>query len=180
MEKKFVRDYKRKDGKNQFIYVGDYYIFSMKDAEKKKRCIFQLLFSVLQLILLVAAGFLNSPGSYKAYIVLPYLCMMLPLIYYMTGSVGFAGAPEKMEKLQYERTLFRMLKSAVAEFFLSILVVCADAIFFIRNRKEIGIMPEGLFLGIMLILAVMSYRAVVYHHQMHRGVVVEPQKKDMK
>ena len=178
MKKKFVRDYKRKDGENQFSYVGDYYIFYMEEKEKKRHSIFQVIFAVIQMLLLVAAGFLNSPGSYKVYIVLPYLCMILPLIYYVMGAVGFARIPEKMEKQQYEVTVFRMLKSIVAVFFLSVFTVCTDAVFFFRNRNEIGNMPEGLFLGIMLLVTVMDYVVLVYHHRMQKDVIIEQQKQE--
>ena len=176
MKKKFVRDYKRKAGETQFSYVGDYYIFHMEETEKKRRAVRQTLFAAVQIILLIAAGFLNSPGSYKAYIVLPYLCMILPLIYYMTGAVGFAGIPEKMEKRQYEVTVFRMTKSVVAVFFLSILTVGADIVFLIRNRSEIELLPEMLFLGIMMLVAVMSYAALRYHNRMQKQVMIEQQK----
>lgn len=178
MKKRFVRDYKRKDGENQFSYVGDYYIFCMEKTEKKRRSIFQVLFAVLQMILLVVAGLLNSPGSYKIYIVLPYLCMILPLIYYIMGAVRFARIPEKMEKHQYEETLLRMMKSVLAVFFLSVFTVGADGIFLMRNRDKMEVMPEALFLGIMIFLAVMDYTALRYHNQMQKRIVVEKQKQE--
>lgn len=178
MKKKFVQDYKRKEQGQQFVYVGDYYILSMEEAEKKKRSVFQILFAAVQLMLLVAAGFLNSPGSYKVYIVLPYLCMILPLLYYIIGAFGFARIPEKMEKIQYEKSIFRMLKSAVAVFFLNIFTVCTDAVFFLSKRNEIEAMPEGLFLGIMILLAGMNYVALRYHHRMQKSVRIEQQKKE--
>lgn len=175
MKKRFVQDYKRKDGENQFSYVGDYYIFCMGKNEKRRRSILQVVFAVLQMVLLVAAGLLNSPGSYKIYIVLPYLCMILPLIYYIMGAVGFAHIPEKMEKHQYEVTLLRMMKSVLAIFFLCILTVGVDGIFLIKNKDKIGAIPESLFLGIMMVLAVMDYAALRYHNRMQKRVLVEKQ-----
>lgn len=181
MKKKFVQDYKRKAGEEKFSYVGDYYIFYMEEAEKKRRAVFQVLFATLQLVLLVVAGLLNSPGSYKVYIVLPYLCMILPLIYYIMGAVGFARIPEKMEKHQYEVTMFRMMKSILAIFFLCVFTVCADGIFLMNNKNEIDAMTEILFWGIMIVLAVMDYVALVYHNRLQKRVVVEKQeRKDTK
>lgn len=178
MNRNFVKDYKKTEGEEPYTYVGDYYIFSMEEKEKKKRSLYQILFAVLQLLLLVAAGLLNSPGSYKVYIVLPYLCMVLPLLYYIMGSAGMAKVPQRMEGQQHEKTLFRCFKSIVALFLLSVLTVCVDAVFFFKNRKEIGNMPEGLFLGIMLLMAVMNYAALVYQHRLQKSVVIEPQKQE--
>lgn len=178
MKKKFVQDYKRKAGEEKFSYVGDYYIFHMEETEKKKRSVFQFTFAAMQMILLVMAGLLNSPGSYKVYIVLPYLCMVLPLIYYMIGTVGFARIPEKMEKHQYEMTLLRMMKSILAVFLLCIFTVCADGIFLLRNKAEIKVMPEIVFLGIMIILAIIDYVAFTYHKQLQKAVIVEKQKQE--
>lgn len=178
MNRNFVKDYKKTEGEQPYTYVGDYYIFSMEEKEKKKHSLYQILFAVLQLLLLVAAGLLNSPGSYKVYIVLPYLCMVLPLFYYIMGSAGMAKVPQRMEGQQHEKTLFRCFKSIVALFLLSVLTVCVDAVFFFKNRKEIGNMPEGLFLGIMLLMAVMNYAALVYQHRLQKSVVIEPQKQE--
>lgn len=180
MRKKFVRDYnyKRKDGENQFSYVGDYYIFRMEETEKRKRSVSQVVFALAQLFLMVVAGLLNSPGSYKVYIVLPYLCMILPLIYYIMGAVGFARIPEKMEKHQYEVTLFRMVKSVLATFFLCIFTVGADGIFLMKNKDEIEVTPEVMFFGIMIVLAIMNYTALMYHNRIQKRVVVEKQKKE--
>lgn len=178
MKRKFVQDYKRKDGENQFSYVGDYYIFCMEETEKRRRSVFQIVFALVQMFFLVVAGLLNSPGSYKVYIVLPYLCMILPLIYYIMGAVGFSRIPERMEKHQYEVTLLRMMKSVLAIFFLCIFTVGADGIFLIKNKDEIGAIPEALFFGIMIVLAVMDYAALIYHNRMQKGVVVEKQKQE--
>lgn len=181
MKRKFVQDYKRKLGEDKFSYEGDYYIFHIEETEKKKRCAVQIIFVVVQMILIVAAGLLNSPGSYKAYIVLPYLCMILPLIYYMMGAVGFIRIPERMEKHQYEATIFRMMKSIVAVFFLCVFTVVADGVFLIRNKDTIDAVSEGIFLVVMVVLAIMDYAALIYHNKMYKSVVVEIQKqKDTK
>lgn len=181
MKRKFVQDYKRRSGEDKFSYEGDYYIFYMEETDKKKRSVIQLVFAVLQMVLIVIAGLLNSPGSYKVYIVLPYLCMILPLIYYTMGAVGFFRIPERMEKHQYEMTIFRMMKSILAIFFLCIFTVGADGIFLIRNKENAATLSEGIFLAIMIVLAVMDYVALVYHNKMYKSVVVEAQKqKDTK
>lgn len=177
MEKKFVQDYKKKEGEDQFSYVGDYYIFSMEETEKKRRSVFQILFVVIQMILIVTAGFLNSPGTYKIYIVLPYLCMILPLMYYLMGAVSFTRIPKKMEKRQYEVTLFRMMKSIIAIVLLCTFTVGADGIFLMRNRDKIEKIPESLFLGIMIILAVMDYVALIRQNQLQKCVTVEKQEE---
>lgn len=179
MKRRFIQDYRKKDGKELFEYVGDYYIFKMDKAEKRKHTIYHILYAVLHLLLLLAAGFLNSPGSYKIYIVLPYLCMVLPLLYYLMGAAAFAKAPEKMEREQYEKSLFRMMKSVIAVFFLSIFIIGMDGIFLVTFQEEAGKRAETIFFGIMFVLAVMNYFALVYHNKQQKQVMIEKQQEKM-
>lgn len=178
MKRRFVKDYvSNQEGKERFRYVGNYYIFSMEQDRRNKRCVQQLIFALVQLILIVTAGFLNSPGSYKLYIVLPYLSMILPLLYYVMGSISFRKAPTRMQRHEYDVSIFRLMKSVLGLFFLSFFTMVGDTVFLVLEADVVQQKAEIVFYIIMIILMIMNYIALLAHNRMMKQVQEEQQEK---
>ena len=178
MRKKFVKDYvSNPEGKERFRYTGDYYIFQMEEGQRKQRVLIQCLAAAAEAVLLLAAGMLNSPGSYQIYIVIPYICMILPVLYYLAGSIKLLKVPCRMERYQYEESLLRMMKAVIAGFFLSILTLLGDGVFLTFGQEDINKKTETLFFLLMVALAVINYMGLLYHNRMMKQVQKESQQQ---
>lgn len=177
MRKSFVKDYTL-DPKGGYKYTGEYYLLQIDSAERGKRSGFHILFAVVQIVLLIIAGTLNSPGSYQFAIVLPYMCILLPMLYYLLGSFRFLKAPVRMERKIYQESVIRMFRSVAAAFFLNFFVVAADGVFLLQQIEKSNAGAELIFFGIMLGLAAANYAALIYHSRMKKMVTAEKQEKE--
>lgn len=116
-------------------------------------------------ILFFLAGLLNNNGSFCFYVMLPYLCILLGLIYLCFGYFSIPKTLQKMEYALYDKSYLKVKFSIVGLIAASITVVIGDTVFIIRNANAINLLKEMSFLSLNLIIAVISILTLVYHNR---------------
>ena len=171
MKRKYVKDYVTDEtGQRRFRYTGKYYHHEISKQRRKKMGIIQILIAGIEIILLVAAGFMDCPGMYTFYVLLPMVCMLLPIIYYMIGSYSFIRNDSPMERFQYEESFHRMMKSVAGGLFFNIVALCGDIILVIRNISRWETYEELILLALLFILTAVNIYAAGYQNRLLKQV----------
>lgn len=140
-------------------YEGDYYRLELQKEDRKKAVVLNIIVSIGMMVLFVLAGLVNNEGTRKVYIVLPYICIFMPLFYMFIGACSFAGVPERMQFAHYDRSLCRSRRSCIGAMVLAAIVFLLDLIYTIANHSTVVMGREILFLACMagLLLAGIGY-----------------------
>ncbi len=181
MRKHFVKEYENtpainKKGKitTEVVYKGDYYCNDNINKKQQLRY-YILLFSVMILAFLMN-GILESESSKIIYIALPYMCCFLPFAYIIMGIYRLWKNPDKMEKIQKERSYDRLLRSSVGILVLSILSIIGSVIYLINNSKDISILIEGRFLLLNGIISCIAFFLIKYTGKNIKLLTIKKQK----
>ena len=144
MKKKYVEDYqlfldKTKSGKvkEKLEYTGKYYWFSLDDKQMLR---FKIIFGsiiILELALFILMGVINNDGSRILYVLLPYVCGIMPFYYLISAFFSMPVKPVEMEFVQYDTSYVRSKKSAVGIMVCMALAGFGDIIFVVRNMAKI-------------------------------------------
>lgn len=170
MKKRYVKDYKFGSDAKHFHYVGAYYVHGLDKRMRQKSGGVQLLAAAVEILLLVGVGFLNSPGTYTMYVIVPMLCMFFPILYYMMGTWNFMHCESRMERYQYDSSFLRMTKCAAAGLFLNLFALLGDVLLIVRNAKAWEEYSEYLLLTALVIMGVMNYTALAWHRYLMKQV----------
>ncbi len=181
MLKNYYKDdysqFTRLNGKGRVVddicYIGDYYILPLDKEGKKKTNLVNIGFSVVLMLIQVAAGMVNQDSSRTFWIVYPYLFIFLPLAYQFIGAVSYWSDPLKMQKAQYETGLARMRRSCIGAMALTGISAVLDGIYMILHHAEIRMGRELLYLlcHILFLAAAFSYNR--YYNKTYGGLRIE-------
>lgn len=73
---------KERRGRQTTVYTGDYLDISLDNQEYENYKKRSILIIALITIFHIGAGFINNPGMYEIYVVIPYVSAFLSLVYY--------------------------------------------------------------------------------------------------
>jgi c-di-AMP phosphodiesterase-like protein len=170
--KKYYKDYstdakETNNGKvtDEVKYTGDYYKYQLSNSEYKRMRTTILLVLVAFIILYVGLGFLNNSGSRCFYVLLPYICMFLPLVYLLRAYYRIPREVQKIEYAIYDKSYLRLKNSVVGMIATSITTALGDIIFIIRNASEIALSKEIIFFIANIMIAVISILLLRYHNR---------------
>jgi uncharacterized membrane protein len=150
---------------NEVKYMGDYYEYRLSSAEYKKMRIIILIALVITTFIFAATGFLNNSGSRCIYVLLPYICMFLPLTYLFRSYIRIPKELQRMEYAIYDKCYNRVKFSLVGIIAASITTVMGDIIFIIRNARDIALMKEVSFCIANIVIVVISILLLKYHNR---------------
>ena len=92
-------------------YQGDFYVLPFDEQQKRRTGILNVIWTIALWVIELGMGLLNPDSSRTAWIVFPYLFVILPLGYMLYGAVSYIGAPLRMHRAHYETGLLRMKRS---------------------------------------------------------------------
>ena len=141
-ERKYKEDYglemrvdERGRERREAVYRGEW--FAMEDESTKRGLVVcsgtaATLFAVLYLLYLEW----NTPSTRCIYVFPIAACALAPLAYWIMGVWSMAHAPEKMTRVQKEKGVGRVLRSAVSCAALILMACVGDVIYMLAGLKE--------------------------------------------
>lgn len=160
---RYIKDYV--PASNHVNYTGDYYEFHLSDEAYHTMRIIILLGLTAISFLFVVTGFLNNRGSFCIYVLIPYLCILLPLTFLIRGYLRIPQKPQSMEYAIYDKCYNRIKFSLVGLILASITTILGDCLFILRNASEILLMKEMIFCVSSIAIAVISILLLRYHNR---------------
>lgn len=86
-------------------YQGDFYVLPFDEQQKRRTGILNVIWTIALWVIELGMGLINPDSSRTAWIVFPYLFVILPLGYMLYGAVSYIGAPVRMHRAHYETGL---------------------------------------------------------------------------
>lgn len=167
MKKKFINDYVLKEDASGYSYEGEYYNANLEKSNKSKIAIFNIVLMTAEIILLLMGGMLNNPGSHKVYIVIPFISMTLPTIYYLMGTIMFIRIDTShMEAIQYAHTIKRMYKTSIWNIVLNLITLASDVAFILKINSS----AEQMFILIAFVLLIINCTMLVSSKKLQQDV----------
>lgn len=140
-----------------YYYIGEYYCLPLNEQQKKKAKVSNLLFGLAMLLLTLTAGMMNPDSSRTLWIVLPYMCILLPCAYMLLGVWNFWDAPVRMEHSVYNASVVRMQRSCWGVIIVAFINIVLDIAFILVYNSEINIIKESLY---CLVLAAVVFTGI--------------------
>lgn len=178
MNKKYVKDYvPDSSGKNQYHYIGDYFLHDLDPVEQKKKGTIQVLLGLLEILVILAAGCINCHGTKTVYVVIPFEFMILCAVFYIMGSWNFRTCGQRMERAQYETSFQRMVEMVAIGFFLNLFALLGDVVLILMNRNTWTDYSELILFVILVALLICNFFAFRYHRELMKHITEEKAKK---
>lgn len=164
MSKKYKDDYECKliekdDGsvEEQIVYKGNYYLNDLSKVQTKHLTVTAFISSFFTLWLFFVSGFFDNGGSHCLYVMIPYICIFLPAIYFLLSAFQVWQAPAQLTREKYDKSFGRCKRMPKIIMVLSVLSIICEFIFMLINRKTILPENEWLFCCFLAVLAVVNY-----------------------
>ncbi|MCB2179490.1 hypothetical protein KQH54_00035 [bacterium] len=174
--KRFKEDYKlvsttdeRGREKLKPVYRGDYYEVSLDEHGLllfKRYCF--LLFVAIA-VLHIGAGFLNNPGMYQFYVVIPYAIIFFPLYFLAEGIVRVPKEKRKYRREEVELSFGHMKTASKALLILFPIVAVGELVFLLFFSLQESLWLEFVFLS----AEIFATLAVYYLIRIHQPVLVQ-------
>ena len=94
--------------RDRFYYKGDFYNLPYSKIQKNKSILIFGGFFIFMILLLVFAGIINPDSSRTIYVVLPYLALLISVIWGVVGLVKYAFSPLRMNRIEFDKGIKRM------------------------------------------------------------------------
>lgn len=183
MKKKYVEDYKlfldkTSEGKvkEKLEYTGKYYWFNL---DNKQMLRFKILFGsilMVELTLFILMGVINNDGSRILYVLLPYVCGIMPFYYLISAFFAMPGKQMDMEYVQYDTSYVRSKKSAVGIMVCMALAGMGDIIFVVRNMAEIEIKKEFVFFLLSFLIFLLNFIFIKFETKVNKCINIRESK----
>lgn len=140
--KKYFSDYaptKSEEGKlnpKEFQYIGKYKTF---DISKEKFYKFKLLTFILTCVIafcFIVSGMVDSYSGRCAYVLIPYVITIFPILYLSMGVIKLGGCSNKFTRKQFDFSIYRIYHSVVAILFIDTCVCIGDIIMCLANYSD--------------------------------------------
>lgn len=167
--------YHSPDGKRRkmTVYRGDYYALPFDQAKKRTCAACNFAAALFALGSLIGAGLANQDSSHTIWIVIPYLCLFLPVGYWFIGALFFCMAPLRMERPVYEGSLLRILHSCRGILVLAAGNLVLELVYLGLHHGTIHMGREGIYCGCLAALVVWVTGYGRWYDRMYQGIVVE-------
>lgn len=160
--RKYVKDYDNvvkidNRGREVFepVYKGQYYRVNFNDQELKvlKRTL--LLISVGVLAVLIAAGFIQTGGTYYIYVGAPYALSFFPVMYLIIAALRLPLEKRQYRRDEAELTFGRVKTSTMILLVLLIATSLGQIVFLLINQTQL-VRSDFAFLSLLLMAAVVA------------------------
>ncbi len=132
---------------------------------KKKVNRINYLFAVLFFAVEIGMGLINAPSSRTAWVLIPYLFLLLPTGYFAGGAITFASTDGAMESKAFQKSVKRMHHAALAILVLTGCDWVLDVVFMVLHRaNDIAWGSEILFnLGFAFLFIILFCYSKIYN-----------------
>lgn len=160
--RKYVKDYENivktdKRGREVFepVYKGQYFSVNLSDKELKilKRNL--LLLAVGVLALLIAAGFIQTRGTYYIYVGAPYAVSFFPVMYLIVATLRLPLEKRPYRRDETELSFGRIKTTTMIMLVLLIATCLGQIVFLLINHTHLG-RSDFAFLSLLLIAIVVA------------------------
>jgi hypothetical protein len=107
-------------------------------------------------------GLLNNDGTRQFYVALPYVALMLPAAFMLTGAIYFYRSGERMTRYDYDKSFIRIKAHAMASLYISAACVIGD-LAVVLTEKTVTLEKEFLFMAMSAAVAFFSFLTVQFH-----------------
>lgn len=164
--------------KYDYAYKGDYFRYDVSD---KKLLRIRILCAAVTLVcaaLFVAAGLINTTGTRRLWVALPYVFMFLPIAFMIYDCVKQFFAKREMTEKERDSVVAEMRKATLGLVIASGLTVAGTAVFLLTERAS-ELAGELTFMGMMLLVFILSF--VLWKYQRSIPIITikqQPHKQD--
>lgn len=158
MTKKYKNDYefkvvKKEDGtaEEQIVYNGKYYLNNLNASQKRHMVVSGFVISFFTMWLFFVSGFFDNGGSHCLYVMLPYICIFLPAVYFILGAFAVWQAPAQLTNEKYDKSFGRLRRMPVIIAVLVLITIFCDGIFILLNKDGILLENELLFMFFLVV-----------------------------
>ena len=135
MKKKYIKDYVATPEGN-LKYCGKYFISYITCEERKKEGIVQIVYGIVCAVLLLAALCIPCQGSETIYVVIPLELAFICLWTYLTGSLAFLKADNRMEEKDYDKVYQNPIQALTVSILLYVFSFGGQIIGIVMNSAE--------------------------------------------
>ena len=154
-------------------YQGDFYVLPFDEQQKRRTGIFNVIWTIALWVIELGMGLLNPDSSRTAWIVFPYLFVILPLGYMLYGAVSYIGAPLRMHRAHYETGLLRMKRSCIGAMVLTGIGAVLDLVYMVLHRGEIRMGMECIYLICHFLFLAVAFFFGKYYDRNYSGILIE-------
>ena len=163
MSRKYVQDYVRHpaldDDKagSRFFYVGDYYYIDATTDGLKKIKVGSTIAAALFVAFFVALGMINSPCARQFYVSLPYVGILLPLMFFEASVYALLTSPKEMTRKQRDHSVHRAKTCVLSMLILCGIMLAGSLVFIVFFSKESGAANDWLYAVTGLLFFLLLY-----------------------
>jgi len=160
--------------KYDYEYKGDYFRYDISDEKLLKVRAIYAAATFACAALFVAAGLLNTQGTRRLWVALPYVFMFLPIAFMAYDSVKQFSAPRDMTEKDRDSIVSEFSKATLALTILSGVALIGTSVFLLTEKvSELAI--ELVFLGFIMIVFALSF--ALWRYQRSIPVLVTKSQK---
>lgn len=163
MSKKYKNDYefkeiKKEDGtiEEQIVYTGQYYLCDMSTVQRRHLVISGFVISIFTMWMFFVSGFFDNAGSRCIYVMLPYICVFLPAVYFILGAFNVWQAPAQLTNEKYDKSYGRVKRMPMFIIIIAAVAAVCDVIFMLLNRSRIIKENELLFFSFLIMIIALN------------------------
>ena len=161
MKKKYIKDYVATPEGN-LKYCGKYFISDITGEERKKEGIVQIVYGIVCAVLLLAALCIPCQGSETIYVVIPLELALVCLWTYLTGSLAFLKADNRMEEKDYDKAYQNPIQALTVSILLYVFSFGGQMIGIVMNSSA---QEKGDLYFSMILFFVVVMSIVVWNRQ---------------
>lgn len=141
-ERKYFSDYAPIDSEagslnpKKFKYIGNYKIFDIDEQAYKRFKLANIVFTLVIVLCFFVAGMVNAYAGKCAYVIIPYVFTIFPILYLIMGVIKLTGIKNKFTRKQFDFSIIRIYHSIVALLFLNVFVIVANFIMYLANYSD--------------------------------------------
>ena len=154
-------------------YQGDFYVLPFDEQQKRRTGILNVIWTIALWVIELGMGLINTDSSRTAWIVFPYLFVILPLGYMLYGAVSYIGAPVRMHRAHYETGLLRMKRSCIGAMVLTGIGAVLDLVYMVLHRGEIRMGMECIYLICHFLFLAVAFFFGKYYDRNYSGILIE-------
>lgn len=166
-----MKKYHKEYSPGSFCYQGDYYQLDITKQDKYKIVTVHLIFTLVQLGLMIFAGLRNNPGSRNFFIAVPYAFLFFPTVYLLMTVSSFLKLAQRMESVVYDKAFGRSSRCLAATILITFYITVVDFVWFYRLAQAEKSM-EFAYLSAMLLLFIFSWAHRKYLQSWKKKVII--------
>jgi len=163
--------------KYNYTYKGDYFRYDVPD---KKLLVIRIIFAAATLVcaaLFVAAGLMDTAGTRRMWVALPYVCMFLPIGFMVYDCVKQFLAKREMTEKERDSVVAELRKATLGLVVASGLTAAGTAVFLLTEQVA-ELARELIFLGMMLFVCMLAFALWKYQRSIPVITIKQQRQKE--